>query len=114
MRPIAKDLSDDQIDALAKYFAAQPWPDFHQPTADSDAEKAKALAAAGRCTSCHREGFLGHTGTPRVANQKPDYLQQTLTDLRGNVRQGFLKMPAIVRGWSDDDIAAMSRYLAGL
>jgi cytochrome c553 len=116
MGPIAKDLSDDQIDALAKYFAAQPWPDFRQSAADTDGEKAKTLAVAGRCTSCHREGFLGHTGTPRVANQKPDYVQQTLTDLRGNVRQeaAVAAMAAIVHSWSDDDIAAMSRYLAGL
>ena len=51
---------------------------------------------------------------PQVGNQKPDYLQQTLGDLRDNVRKNAAAMAAIVRGWSDDDIAAMSRYLAGL
>jgi hypothetical protein len=30
------------------------------------------------------------------------------------VRQNAAAMAAIVRPWSDDDIAAMSRYLAGL
>jgi cytochrome c553 len=114
MTPVAKDLSNDQISALAKYCAAQPWPNFHQAAADTDAEKAKTLAVAGQCNQCHLGGFLGHSDTPRVRNQKPDYLQQTLTDLRGTVRQDAARMAAVVRSWSDDDIAAMSRYLAGL
>ena len=114
MTPVAKDLSNDQISALAKYFAAQPWPNFHQAAADTDAEKAKTLAVAGKCNQCHIGGFLGHSDTPSVRNQKPDYLQQALTDLRRNVRQDAARMTAVVRSWSDDDIAAMSRYLAGL
>ena len=114
MTPVAKDLSNDQISALAKYFAAQPWPNFHQAAADTEAEKAKTLAVAGKCNQCHIGGFLGHSDTPSVRNQKPDYLQQALTDLRGTVRQDVAAMAAVVRSWSDDDIAAMSRYLAGL
>ena len=114
MTPVAKDLSNDQISALAKYFAAQPWPNFHQAAADTDVEKAKTLAVAGKCTQCHLGRFLGHSDTPSVGNQKPDYLQQALTDLRGTVRQDAARMAAVVRSWSDDDIAAMSRYLAGL
>ena len=114
MTPVAKDLSNDQISALAKYFAAQPWPNFHQAAADTDAEKAKTLADAGQCTACHGVDYVGHDRTPRVGNQKPDYLQQALTDPRGTVRQDAARMAAVVRSWSDDDIAAMSRYLAGL
>lgn len=114
MTPVAKDLSNDQISALAKYFAAQPWPNFHQAAADTDAEKAKTLAVAGKCNQCHIGDFLGHSDTPSVRNQKPDYLRQALTDLRATVRPDAARMAAVVRSWSDDDIGAMSRYLAGL
>jgi hypothetical protein len=37
-----------------------------------------------------------------------------MTDFRDDVRKNAPPMAAIVRDWSDEDIAAMSRYLAGL
>jgi cytochrome c553 len=114
MTPIAKELSSDEMSALAKYFAAQPWPNFHQAAADADVKTAETLAVEGQCSQCHLGGFLGDSRNPRVSNQKPDYLQQTMADLRDNKRQNAAAMAAIVRGWSDDDIAAMSNYLAGL
>lgn len=114
MGPIAKDLSDDQMKALATYFAAQPWPNYHEPASDADVERAQQLAVEAACSGCHLNGFLGDSSNPRVSNQKEDYLQQTLTDLRGNLRQNAAAMAAFVHDWSDDDIAEMSRYLAGL
>jgi cytochrome c553 len=114
MTPIAKDLSDEQMKALATYFDAQPWPNYHQAASADDVARAKSLAVEGQCSQCHLGGFVGDSRNPRVNDQKQDYLQQTLTDLRGNVRQNAAAMAAIVQGWSDDDIAAMSRYLAGL
>jgi cytochrome c553 len=114
MAPIAKDLSDDQMKGLTTYFSAQAWPNFHQAASDVDVTRSERLAVEGQCSQCHLNGFLGDSRNPRVSDQKPDYLQQTLTDLRGNVRQNAAAMAAIVQGWSDDDIAAMSRYLAGL
>ena len=114
MGPIAKELSDDEMSGLSKFFAAQPWPNFHQPATDADVTKAESLAVEGQCSQCHLNGFLGDSRNPRVSNQKPDYLQQTMADLRDNKRQNAAAMAAIVRDWSDDDIAAMSNYLAGL
>ena len=114
MAPIAKELSDDEMSALSKFFAAQPWPNFHEAATDADVTKAETLAVEGQCSQCHLNGFLGDSRNPRVSNQKPDYLQQTMADLRDNKRQNAAAMAAIVRDWSDDDIAAMSRYLAGL
>jgi len=114
MTPIAKGLSNEDMSALATYFSQQPWPNFHQPASDADKQRAEALAVEGQCSQCHLNGFVGDSRNPHVGNQKPDYLQQTLGDLRDNVRKNAAAMAAIVRGWSDDDIAAMSRYLAGL
>ena len=52
--------------------------------------------------------------TPRVANQKLDYLIKTLSDFRDNKRPNMPSMTALVRNFSADDIAAMAHYLAGL
>ncbi|WP_245434760.1 c-type cytochrome [Rhizobium anhuiense] len=76
--------------------------------------RVRALDAGKKCTSCHREGFVGYANTPRVANQKLDYLIKTLSDFRDNKRPNMPSMTALVRNFSADDIAAMAHYLAGL
>jgi cytochrome c553 len=114
MTPIAKELTDEQMTALATYFASLPWPNYHEAASPEDKGRAESLAVEGQCTQCHLGGMLGDSRNPRLANQTVDYSQQTLTDFRDDVRKNSPPMAAIVRGWSDDDIAAMSRYLAGL
>jgi cytochrome c553 len=114
MTPMAKELSDEEMTALATYFAAQPWPNYHESASAEDKTVAERLAVEGQCTQCHLGGMLGDSRNPRLNNQKVDYLIQTHTDFRDDVRKNAPAMAAIVRGWSDEEIAAMSRYLAGL
>lgn len=114
MTPMAKELSDEEMTALATYFAAQPWPNYHESASQEDKAVAERLAVQGQCTQCHLGGMLGDSRNPRLANQKLDYLIQTHTDFRDETRANSPPMTAIVRTWSDEDIAAMSRYLAGL
>jgi cytochrome c553 len=114
MAPIAAELSDDEMKALATYFAAQPWPNYSEPSSPEDSASAQRLAVEGQCTQCHLGGMLGDSRNPRLNHQKADYLVQTLTDFRDDIRKNAPPMAAIVRQWSDADIAAMSRYLAGL
>jgi cytochrome c553 len=114
MAPIAAGLSDDEMKALATYFAAQPWPNYSEAASPEDSARAHSLAVEGQCTQCHLGGMLGDSRNPRLSHQKADYLAQTLTDFRGGVRKNAPPMAAIVKDWSDADIAAMSHYLAGL
>jgi cytochrome c553 len=114
MTPIAKELSDDEMKALATWFAAKPWPNYHEPRNDADAAIAEPLGVEGACTTCHLGGMLGDSRNPRLNHQKADYLEQTMTDFRDDARKNAPPMAAIVRGWSDEQIAAMARYLAGL
>lgn len=114
MTPLAKELSDDDMKALATYFAAQPWPNYREPRQEGDRAHAERLAVEGQCTQCHLSNMLGDSRNPRLNHQKVDYTRQTLTDFRDDVRKNAPSMAAIVRSWSDEDIAAMSRYLAGL
>jgi cytochrome c553 len=114
MGPIAKNLSSDDIQALAAYFSALPWPAYREPADAASITRVQALDAVEKCISCHREGFVGYTSTPRVANQKLDYLIKTLSDFHDNKRKNMPRMTALVRNLSADDIAAMAHYLAGL
>lgn len=114
MAPIASELSDDEMKALATYFAAQPWPNYSEASSAEDAARAHSLAVEGQCTQCHLGGMLGDSRNPRLNHQKADYLAQTMTDLRDGIRKNAAAMAAVVKDWSDADIAAMSRYLAGL
>ena len=114
MGRIAKNLSDDDMKALAAYFSALPWPAYREPADSASITRFQALDAGKKCTSCHREGFVGHANTPRVANQKLDYLIKILSDFHDNKRPNMPRMTALVRNFSADDIAAMAHYLAGL
>ena len=114
MTPIAKDLSDEQMKALAAYFGDLPWPEHREPASEADVGKARSLEVSGQCIECHQKGYVGVSQTPRVGRQKADYTEQTLRDFRDGIRNNAPPMAAIVRGWSDEDIAIMSRYLAGL
>lgn len=114
MAPIAAELSDDEMKALATYFDAQPWPNYSEVTNPEETARASSLTVEGQCTQCHLGGMLGDSRNPRLNRQKADYLAQTITDFRGGIRKNAPPMAAIVRDWSDADVAAMSRYLAGL
>jgi cytochrome c553 len=114
MSPIAKDLTDEEMTALATYFSEQPWPNYREPSSAEDKARAQMLAVEGQCTQCHLGGMLGDSRNPRLNHQKVDYSIKTMADFRDDKRKNAPAMAAIVRGWSDEDIAAMSRYLAGL
>jgi cytochrome c553 len=114
MTPIAKDLSDEEMKALATYYSGQAWPAYRFTASQEDINQAKSLAVEGQCTQCHLGGMVGDSRNPRISNQTVEYLTKTTTDLRDDVRKNAAAMAAIVRGWSDADIAAMAHYLAGL
>ncbi len=114
MGPIAKNLSGDDMKVLAAYFSTLPWPAYREPADAASIARFQALDVEKKCTSCHREGFVGYANTPRVANQKLDYLIKTLSDFHDNKRPNMPRMTALVRNFSADDIAAVAHYLAGL
>lgn len=59
MGPIAKDLSRDDMKALAAYFSALPWPAYREPADAASITRVHAFDVEMHCTSCHREGFVG-------------------------------------------------------
>jgi cytochrome c553 len=114
MTQIAKDLSDDEMKALATYFSEQQWPNYHEAASEADVARAQQLGVQGQCTQCHLGQMLGDSRNPRLNHQKIDYTIKTLSDLRDDKRQNAAPMAALVEKWSDDHISAMAHYLAGL
>ena len=86
MSPMVKDLSRDEMRALADYFAAQkPAPQNFKV----DAQKAKLGRAKSEetlCTMCHLGGFAGQNEIPRVAGQNYDYVVKQLRDFKDKRR----------------------------
>lgn len=115
MSPIAQSLERADMMALAQYFSQKPWPDQQQPRADREvAARAQTAINAIVCTSCHQSGFLGDSTQPRLAGQTKDYLQKSMLDFRNRTRDNNPGMTDLMLAISEQDIADIAAYLAGL
>lgn len=118
MGPIANTLTDSDINNVGAYFASLP-PVNAPATADAKPEltaAGKAAVAEHRCASCHGDNFLGLRAAARLANQREDYLVKALAGYRDHSRpsQGVGAMNDAAASLSDDEIAALSHFLARL
>ncbi len=115
MSPMAKDLTADEMRALAVYFAAQkPVPQPFQPDT-AKARLGKAKADETLCTMCHLGGFSGQNEIPRVAGQPFDYIVKQLRDFKARERTNDAgSMTSVSSTLTDDDILNLAHYIAGL
>jgi cytochrome c553 len=115
MTPLAQTLERDDLMALALYFSQKRWPDLQQPQAPPDvAARATRVNASVGCTGCHQGGYQGEGTQPRLAGQSREYMQQTMLDFRTRARGNNPGMTDLMLAISDDDIAALAQYMAGL
>ena len=115
MSPLAQTLERDDIMALALYFSQKRWPDLQQPQAPADvAARATRVNASVGCTGCHQGGYQGEGTQPRLAGQSREYMQQTMLDFRTRARGNNPGMTDLMLAISDDDIAVLAQYMAGL
>ena len=116
-------LSDEDIEDLAAYYAAQT------PTllgADPDlVELAETLYRAGNrelqvtaCSACHSPDGDGNApaGFPALGGQHPEYTLQQLKDFRSGTRandpDGMMRI--VTERLTDPELEALASYLAGL
>lgn len=81
----------------------------------ADAEAGKAKAAV--CAACHgKNGIAQIPGYPNLAGQNEKYLVSSMKAYKNKQRTGGLAtiMQGQVAGLSDDDIANLAAYYAGL
>ncbi len=115
MGPIANALRQDEMLALGEYFEKKPWPDLGQERAGAeDAARAAADISSGQCTQCHLGEFLGDSANPRLAGQSVTYLGATMTAFHDGTRGNNPWMAALLKTYSERDLAALARYLGGL
>jgi cytochrome subunit of sulfide dehydrogenase len=90
MGRLIKGYSDEQIGALAAYFAKLPW----QPVAQKvdPALVKRGEAAAERCSACHGDtgGEPGDTETPKLNGQWAQFMELEL----GKYRDDAVNMPS--------------------
>jgi cytochrome c553 len=115
MSPVAKVLERDEMMALAEYFANKPWPNLRQPAA-SEPVMTQALRAnvAVGCTGCHLGEYQGAGTQPRLRGQTKEYLARSMLDFRTGARGNNPGMTTLMNATSEEDIAALAEYLAGL
>lgn len=121
MGPIAKALKDDEIAAVARYYAGQPAPTVTLAQGgESRAEKLHALGDNGRalpaCANCHGvagegQGFL----LPRLTGQPADYLTKQFDAFRNGTRHNDDDgvMRGIAQRLAPEDARALSVFYAG-
>lgn len=104
----------EQMQALAQHFAGQKWPAVQVTADDATFNKARQATTAGQCFQCHLEGYEGDSRVPRLAGQQVGYLEKTMLDFKNKVRLNSPAKASLMKDFSDDDIAALARYLGSL
>jgi len=110
MSPMAKTLSDADIQNLAAYYAGLSCKAAPGEGRVGDTAAGKALAR--NCAACHGEtGIASNPAWPKLAGQKPGYLVNALKAFRAGLRKDPM-MAGVTRGLSDADIASLAAYYA--
>jgi cytochrome c553 len=121
MEPVVAVLSDDDMRALADYFAKQI-PKDNEPVAASASALGEKVYTAGSeagapaCIACHGANGAGVPGSfPRLAGQHPEYVETELRNYKEGRRGGKGKsMTTIGPLLSDEEIKAVAAYVAAL
>jgi cytochrome c553 len=117
----AKGLSDADITAIARYYAAQPVPAPTAAPSDKAAAgrsiyvKGKPTSRVPACMTCHGEAAHGTPLLPRLAGQHADYLERQLKDfnLRKRTNDNAV-MHEVAEDLTPAEMRAVAEYLASL
>jgi sulfide dehydrogenase cytochrome subunit len=112
MCAVASKLSEADVEALTRHFAALPFVPAKQPFDAAKAAAGKKLHVRD-CAKCHTEGG----GNPEddasiLAGQHLAYLQQALADFRSGERDPGKKMGEKLKPLSDAEVEALAHYFA--
>jgi len=109
MAPLAKGLAEGDLRKLAAYFAAKPW-----PARSAAAKPPAAPKAIAQCQACHQPNFEGGMPAPRLAGLSNEYLVASMRAFATSERTNNLDMPGFMRALSEQQRAAIARYLSTL
>jgi cytochrome c553 len=111
---LADQLSEQEVDDVAEYYAAlRPPRALDAPASDAG----RGLADRLRCAECHGPALQGtDAGAPRLAGQKARYTAWSLQQMRGGTRShGTAPTPdPLFAKLSNAEIDALAAHLASL
>jgi sulfide dehydrogenase cytochrome subunit len=112
MGRLIKGYSDEQIAALAKYYAGKPWVPAAQKTDPKLVELGKKVTA--RCAGCHGEnGNAGDGETPHLNGQWSMYLQMEALKYRDDaVAMPSRQMRNAAKKLTDEEVKAVAEFYA--
>lgn len=122
MSTFAKALSEAEMRDIAAYLDAQPRKQPEGAKNMATVELGKKIYRGGiaeksvpACAGCHSPTGAGIPAQfPRLAGQFQEYTTLQLTNFRSGARKNSAQMATIAKRMSDDEIAAVSDYIAGL
>jgi len=114
MAPIVKGLSDEDITALARHFAAVPAVPALAGKPVPERQRAGAeLSKKLLCGTCHLPGYVGQNQVPRLSGQDEAYLLAAMKQFRDSPGPGRdTIMSSTLRGLSDTELGQLAHYLA--
>lgn len=125
MQPIAKALTDEEIQAISQWLAQLPSPQYPQIGRAEPAQTPGAvLALRGawernipECVSCHGPSGVGvGSAFPPLAGQSAQYLSNQLNAWRQGLRKNDPNdlMGKVARAMTEDEIKAVTDYFSHL
>ena len=113
MQAAVNGLSDEEIVALARHYAALPLKAEPGPLQAEKQRAGAALSAQGGCGSCHLPDYRGQKQVPRLAGQHEAYLLASMKQFRDHPGPGRdTIMAATLRGIGDADLDRLAHYFA--
>ena len=114
MNEMAKSLSDDDLRTFSDFIGKLPKPAVPADTGDpARLQRAAVLSQQHRCGSCHNPDFSGRDNVPRIANQREDYLANTMREYKNNSRHGYdATMAEVLQPVTEDQISDLAYFIA--
>lgn len=109
---IAAGLSDEQIGALASWYAGRRFVPAGEPF-DAVLAARGAQLHADKCNSCHTDGGASSVEQASILRgQRKAYLRMAMEDFRRERRVAVAEMDAMIRALSDDELTALVEFYA--
>ena len=115
MAPVAAALSNADISALGKFFAAQPRQATRRTLPEEALAQGRRLTEQFNCVACHGPALIGQQHIPRLAGQQAVYLRAQLQGFKNGTRFDMDgNMTSAARALQPADIDALADYLSSL
>ncbi len=114
MTEVATFLTKEEMRAIATFFSEQSWPNIGYRADPARAWMGEVATTAGQCVQCHRGGYEGNSGTPRLAGQHATYLEKTMLDFKSKARANSAAKSSLMETYSAEDIKRMAEFLADM